>query len=116
VHLIIHNRATIRAELISDDTATAAGIAVTARPPVTELCRALIEAGHDPDLRLEAWRGSTLCLTVKSIVAAARLTADESTGCRFVRFRGKASGMPDSASPVRQNGQAMSGYPARGGA
>ena len=57
----------IRAELIGSDTCTAMGIIARAHAPVLTLCRLLIEAGHNPSARLEAYRGSTLCLTVRSI-------------------------------------------------
>jgi hypothetical protein len=63
----------IRAELIGSDTASAAGITVTAYTPVLELCRTLLAAGRDPATPLHAYRGPTLCLKVRSIGEAARL-------------------------------------------
>ena len=63
----------IRAELIGSDTAGAAGIGVTAYTPVLELCRKLVAAGHDPATPLDAYRGGTLCLIVRSIGTAAAL-------------------------------------------
>jgi hypothetical protein len=92
----------VRAVLIGDNTAIAAGVTACGRAPVLALCRLLIEAGHDPDLPLEAYRGDVLCLLVRSIGVAARLTVDESHGCRFVRFRGKGQQTPDLAPPMRQ--------------
>jgi hypothetical protein len=58
--------------------------------PVLALCRALIEAGHDPNTPLEAYRGATLCLRVRSIGEGAKLTVKET--CRdgkprFVPFQ-----------------------------
>jgi hypothetical protein len=65
----------IRTELTGLSQATAAGIAVTGRhAPTLSLCRALIEAGHDPAAPLEAYRGTTLCLRVRSIGEGAALT------------------------------------------
>jgi hypothetical protein len=64
----------VRAEIIGQGQATAAGITVSGRhAPVLALCRALIEAGHDPATPLEAYRGTTLCLRVRSIGEGARL-------------------------------------------
>ena len=65
--------ATIRAELIGSDECTALGITVHSFAPVLASCRQLIDAGHDPDRALHAYRGDTLCLTVKSISTGARL-------------------------------------------
>jgi hypothetical protein len=65
----------IRGELLGLSQATAAGITVTGRhAPVLSLCRALIEAGHDPAIPLEAYRGAMLCLRVRSIGEGAALT------------------------------------------
>ncbi|MFY9839327.1 MAG: hypothetical protein WAK55_23200 [Xanthobacteraceae bacterium] len=47
------------------------------------MCRKLVEAGHDPATPLEAWRGKTLCLLVRSIGEAARLeVSGEGVGFR----------------------------------
>jgi hypothetical protein len=93
----------VRAELIGDDTAIAAGITARGRAPVLALCRLLIEAGHDPNLPLEAYRGDVLCLRVRRIGAGAGMTVDESRDCRFARFRRqKAPQTPDLALPMRQ--------------
>jgi hypothetical protein len=43
---------------------SALGITATGNAPVLTLCRRLIEAGHNPILPLEAYRGTTLCLRV----------------------------------------------------
>jgi hypothetical protein len=65
--------ATIRAELAWSDTATALGLIVQGSSPVLTLCRKLIARGHDPATPLEAWRGGTLCLRIRSISEAAAL-------------------------------------------
>jgi hypothetical protein len=91
----------IRADLIGDTTAIAAGITARGRAPVLALCRMLIEAGHDPGLALESFRGDVLCLRLRSIGVAGRLTVDESRDCRFVRFRRNGHQTPDLAPPMR---------------
>jgi hypothetical protein len=77
----------ICAELSGPDACSAAGITVRAAAPVLELCRALIDAGHDPATRLEAYRGETLCLGVRSIGEAAR-----GDGQRHSRLRRRRRG------------------------
>jgi hypothetical protein len=67
-----------RAEL-SGGRCSAVGITANGNAPVLALCRRLIEAGHDPTLPLEAYRGMTLCLRVRSIGEGARLTVHEGT-------------------------------------
>jgi hypothetical protein len=83
--------------------ATARGISASGKAPVTALCRALVDAGHDPGLPLEAFRGSVLCLRVRAIGAAGNLTVEESRFGRPV-FRPLRTGPPSvvSASPIRQ--------------
>jgi hypothetical protein len=86
---------TIRAALTGDDTCAALGITVRSSSPVLSLCRKLIDAGHDPSTPLEAYRGDTLALRVKSIGQGARLEVNgEGTGFRAVR-------QPDAAPPMR---------------
>ena len=70
----------IRAELTGSATATALGISARSNSPILTLCRLLIRAGHNPSARLEAHRGSTLCLRVCSIGGGARLTVKEPNG------------------------------------
>jgi hypothetical protein len=80
---------TIRADLIGQNQATARGVTVSGRnAPVLALCRALIGAGHDSDSPLEAYRGSTLCLRVRSIGEGAALTVKDGRDGkpRFARF------------------------------
>jgi hypothetical protein len=57
------------AELVADNLARCAGITA----PVPELCRALLEAGHNPATRLMVYRGSTLELVVRSIAEVAEV-------------------------------------------
>jgi hypothetical protein len=57
--------------------------------PVLDLCRKLVEAGHDPSTPAEAYRGSTLCLHIPSIGEAARLSISEpptGNGPKFVPY------------------------------
>ena len=63
----------VHADLTGSDTCTALGITAHSTIPVLRLCRMLLATGHDPDTPLEAWRGATLCLTVRSIGEAAHL-------------------------------------------
>jgi len=87
----------LRAELVGSNTATAAGLTACGRTPLLELCRLLLQAGHDPKTSLVAWRGKTLCLRVSAIGLAAQLTIDgRSYFSRLQNFR--------IAPPVRQNG------------
>jgi hypothetical protein len=75
----------IKAQLRGDDTAEACGLTIRNSSPVLALCRRLIEAGHDPSTRLEAYRGDVLCLSIRSIGEAANLTVSpHSVG--FVRL------------------------------
>jgi hypothetical protein len=98
---------TIRADLIGQNQASACGVVVSGRnAPVLALCRALLDAGHDPATPLDAYRGATLCLRVRS--EGAKLTVAESGGKpRFVSFHpfqdrdGPVGGRP----PMRQTAE-----------
>jgi hypothetical protein len=81
----------IRAELTGGDTCSAAGITVKSPTPVLEMCRKLIAAGHDPGLPLDAYRGATVCLHVRSIGEAAALEI-ASRGTGFVARRERGAG------------------------
>jgi hypothetical protein len=65
--------ATIRAELSGSSICTASSIAAIDYAPVLAMCRRLLEAGHDPATCLEAYRGETLALRVRSIGEGATL-------------------------------------------
>jgi hypothetical protein len=63
----------LRAELSGSTICSAAGHVAIGYAPVFQLCRQLIAAGYDPAMPIEAWRGPTLCLRVRSIGEAAAL-------------------------------------------
>jgi hypothetical protein len=67
----------IRATLIGSDRCEAEGLSAHGYAPVLDLCRELVAAGFNPASRLEAWRGDTLCLRVRSIGEGARLTVED---------------------------------------
>jgi hypothetical protein len=98
--LTVSKTASVRAELFGSDGCSAVGITVSATSPVLALCRRLIAAGYDPGLPLEAWRGSVLCLRVRSIGEAAQLRV-ATHGGGFEHLRGCAAGCT-AASPVRE--------------
>jgi hypothetical protein len=81
------SKTSLRAELSGSTICSAAGQVAIGHTPVLALCRALIEAGHDPSTPLEAWRGPTLCLRIGSIGEGARLTVDEHNGTRFAKWK-----------------------------
>src|SRR5262249_2023327 len=84
----------IRAQL-AGDIWPALGITAKSGSPALALCRKLIDAGHDPAKPLEAFRGDTLALRVKSIGQGAQLEVNgEGTGFRPAR-------QPDAAPPMR---------------
>jgi hypothetical protein len=80
-------RRAIHAELFGDDRASAAGISAHGTAPLLALSRKLIEAGHGSATPLEAWRGNTLALRIRSIGDGARLTVDEHNGTRFAKWK-----------------------------
>jgi hypothetical protein len=94
------NFSAIRAEIINSGQCSAEGITARGSSPVLALCRKLVAAGYDPSAPLEAWRGSTLCLRVRSIGEAAGLEVN-GRGTGF-----KRTGPVGTALPVRQNGSA----------
>jgi hypothetical protein len=74
----------ILAQLSSDSFCTALGITVTAAAPVLALCRKLIASStYASSTPLDAYRGDTLCLKVRSIGEAAQF-----------RMGGTTSGTP----------------------
>jgi hypothetical protein len=74
----------ILANLSSDSIATALGITVRSASPVLALCRKLIASStYASSTPLDAYRGETLCLKVRSIGEAAQLEVNgEGTGFR----------------------------------
>jgi hypothetical protein len=66
--------------LSSDSIATALGFTVTAGAPVLALCRKLVESStYASSTPLNAYRGDTLSLKVRSIGEAAELRMDTAT-------------------------------------
>jgi hypothetical protein len=86
-----------RAELIGSNICAALGLVINSSSPVLALCRALVDAGHYPVSRFEAYRGETLCLRIRSIGESAQLEIN-GHGTGF-----KRAGGGGTASPVRQN-------------
>jgi hypothetical protein len=80
----------VSAQLSGSDCAEALGVRISADTPIIALCRELIERGHDPATPLHAFRGSTLCVVVRSIGEAARLRVTTSPSGRpvFVAYAG----------------------------
>lgn len=87
--------------LLSGKNCTAAGITVSGTAPALGLCRALVQAGHHPDLPLHVFRGTTLAFVVRSIGEGARLTVEDDARGR-PRFRLWRSRTDGAASPVCQ--------------
>jgi len=83
----------VRAVLTDDDTCSALGLTVCSSSPVLALCRKLVKAGHDPSLPLEAWRGDTLAIRIRSIGEAAQLEVNgEGAGFRQHASRAQPRG------------------------
>lgn len=60
---------------------------IKSRSPITELCRALVAEGHDPETPLHCYRDDILAVTVRSIGAGAELFATETRNApRFIKF------------------------------
>lgn len=91
----------IRAELKGSEEASACGLVVRGGSPVIALCRQLVAAGHDPAIPLEAYRGDTLCLKVRSIREAAELEI----AAHGVGFRKRPRGNEDGAPYSDLNGE-----------
>jgi hypothetical protein len=88
-----HMTKPIRAQL-AGDICTALGVTAKSSSPVLALCRKLVDAGHDPATPLEAYRGDTLALRVRSIGEAAKLEVNSGgTGFRLATKPGRASPM-----------------------
>jgi hypothetical protein len=96
-------QATICVELIGSNCCEAEGVIARGRAPVLELCRELLAAGFSPGRRLEAWRGDTRYIRVRSIGEGAhRTVADDRHGTpRLRRRQGRPPGYV-GASPVAQ--------------
>jgi hypothetical protein len=91
----------IYATLTGNDRCGVEGIMARGAAPVLDLCRKLIKAGCDPRIPLEAWRGATLCLRVRSIGEGAKLTVRSAgNGCPIFAPVGGSDGA--GSSPARQ--------------
>jgi hypothetical protein len=86
----------IIAKLTDSDRCEAAGLVVEDSSPVLAMCRALVDAGHDPATPLHAYRGNAVALRVRSIGEAAGLEIN-SKGTAFKPRRAVRT-----APPVRQ--------------
>jgi hypothetical protein len=73
----LFSQAPIRAELIGSSRCDPEGLSARGYAPVLDLCRELVAAGFSRACPLEAWRGETLCLRVRSIGEGARLTVED---------------------------------------
>jgi hypothetical protein len=93
----------IHATLVGSDCCEAEGISGRGYAPAFELCRKLVAAGFDPVSPLEAWRGETLSLRIRSIGEGARLTvADDRHGTPRLRRRQERPEGYVAGSPVAQ--------------
>jgi hypothetical protein len=81
------------AELIGTNSVTAQKMVVTSATPILGLCRQLVAGGHDPATPLEAYRGDTLCVRIRSIGQAAQLEPSPS-GVGFVRRHSRLGAGP----------------------
>jgi len=85
---------------------TNARLKVSARAPAPALalCRLLVEAGHDPNRPLQAFRGDVLCITVNSLAEGARITVEDDRHGRprLRRWRDRDKGC-GAGPPVHQN-------------
>jgi hypothetical protein len=97
-------RLSFRAELIGSNACSALGITARGHAPVLALCQLLIEAGHDPNRPLLAYRGDTLCLRVRSIAEGAVLAVeDDRRGTpRFRRRRARGDGAAPYVAQIRK--------------
>ena len=100
-------RQVIRAKLIGSDTCSALGITSQSNTPVLEICRRLIAAGHDSATPLAAYRGAVLCLHVRSIDEAARLTV-KAMGNGAPSFTTEGTAGCATAPPMRRNRRGVS--------
>jgi hypothetical protein len=98
----------IHAEIIGSHVASALGITVRAEGPVLELCRRLIDAGFDPETRVEAYRGAILCLTIRSIGWGVEYTIMETSKARPYLVRWNPFPSFSGRPPIRQTADGLS--------
>jgi len=99
----------VRAELIGSNRATALDIEAHGSSPVLALCRALVEAGHDPRRPLDFYRGDVLALRVRSIGEGAKLTVRDNSAGKPVFRRWDGAPIGAEASPMLKNLEAVGG-------
>jgi hypothetical protein len=76
----------IIAHLSGSDICEAEGLMSRSSSPVLNLCRMLVAAGHDPSRPMDAFRGETLALHIRTIGEAAAFEVN-SHGTDFVKHR-----------------------------
>jgi hypothetical protein len=112
--ILAEPQAPIVCQIIGSDRCAYGGLVVKHNAPVLAVCRKLIEAGYDPQRPLEAYRGETLCLKIRTIAVAAKLTVEEGpNGPRLVPFRKLADAKRPAitcvtAPPMRPNETSLS--------
>ena len=90
--ILAEPQAPIVCQIIGSDRCAFGSLVVKHHAPVLAICRMLIEAGYDPERPLEAYRGETLCLKIRTIAEGAKLTIEEGpNGPRLVPFRKTAA-------------------------
>jgi hypothetical protein len=67
----------VHAFLMGSDRCGAEGLSARTAAPTLALCRLLVEAGHNPNRPLHAYRGNVLCIIVGSIDEGARVTIED---------------------------------------
>jgi hypothetical protein len=63
----------VHAQIDADNAVSAYGYTAVSTSPVLALCRDLIDAGHLPTAPMLVFRGTMLCLNVRSLEEAAAL-------------------------------------------
>jgi hypothetical protein len=104
-HLAQRDPNAIHARLIGSDECRAEGYIYKSSSPVLGLCRLLVSVGFDPTCGMEAYRGSILCLKIRSIGEAARLEIN-GHGSGFCAFPERRT-----APPVRKSHPSLSQLP-----
>lgn len=104
----------IRAELVGSNQADAEGHRAQVSSPVLALCRRLVANGFDPDRPLHAYRGNTLCLTIRSIGEGARLEVNgQGNGFRPYCGAGAAPPMSQINPPIHCRASSLPSDPTR---
>jgi hypothetical protein len=97
----------IACQIIGFDRCACDGLIAKHNAAVLAMCRKLIEAGYDPERPVEAYRGDTLCLKIRTIAEGGRLTVEEGpNGPRLVPFRPARTCV--AAPPMRPKRESLS--------